>query len=182
MTENNGLTLSELETERLILRPIAKGDVSFLLTHFGHPDVNRWLVDNNPPKTEADAEEIVVFYTSGDDTRNRWIIEIKDEGRPIGTIGFHLWDRAHRRAEVGYDINSAWWRQGIGIEAVQGAVEFGMGPMQLHRIEAFVHIENTGSRKLLERLGFELEGIARQNFFHNGKFHDHWCFAKLADK
>lgn len=170
---------SVLETDRLQLRPMAEGDADFLFSHFGHPDVSRWLVDNDPPATKADAQDIVNFYTSGLETRNRWIIGLKQDRRPIGTVGFHLWEKPHRRAEIGYDLGSAFWRQGIGTEAVRAALQFGFEVMDLHRIEAYVHVENQASRRLLEGLGFVLEGTARENFLQAGKFHDHWCFALL---
>lgn len=168
-----------LETDRCILRPLVTSDTAFLFRHFADERVNRWLVDAPPPKTEADAQAIADFYTDGNATRNRWIIEIKASGEPIGTCGFHVWEREHRRAEIGYDLASASWRQGLGSEAVRAALQFGFGAMALHRVEAFVHVENAASRKLLEGIGFQLEGTARENFFANGRFHDHWCFALL---
>ena len=174
------VTSASIETDRCVLRPIASGDTPFLFKHFSDPAVHRWLVDQEPPTSEAEAQAITDFYVPGDGSRNRWIIELKESAQPIGTVGFHLWDKDHHRAEIGYDLAGTFWRKGFGTEAVRAAVEFGFTTMSLHRIEAFVHVDNQASKKLLEGLGFQLEGTARENYFARGEYHDHWCFACLA--
>jgi [ribosomal protein S5]-alanine N-acetyltransferase len=53
--------------------------------------------------------------------------------------------------------------------------------LRLHRIEAAAQPENIGSVRLLERCGFEREGLARRYLKINGEWQDHLLFALLAD-
>lgn len=58
-------------------------------------------------------------------------------------------------------------------EAVTYAVGFAFKELGLHRIEAGVMPHNKASIRLLEKAGFEKEGIARENVRINGKWEDH---------
>ena len=81
---NISVEFGDIRTDFLLLRPMARDDTEFLLSHFSHPDVSRWLVDNDPPQTLAHAQVITDMYTSGDPTGNRWIIEMQKERQAIG--------------------------------------------------------------------------------------------------
>jgi ribosomal-protein-alanine N-acetyltransferase len=182
MDETPGSPLTTtLETERLLLRPISRDDTAFAAQHFTDPEVNRFMLDDEPTTTAAEAAEIVAFYvdTPGD-SYNRWVLVRKQGGEPIGTCGFHRWNRRHRKAEIGYDLGPAWWGQGYMREAVEAALRHGFGAMGLHRIEALVAPTNVRSSHLLLRLGFAREGLLRDSFFSGGRFHDHELYALLA--
>jgi len=51
--------------------------------------------------------------------------------------------------------------------------------MQLHRVQAEAHGSNTGSIALVQRMGFQFEGIHRENASWNGAFHDLHCYSML---
>ena len=130
------------------------------------------------PREEAQA--IVDFYVSpGPKTYNRWVIVRKADVQAIGTCGFHRWNKQHRRAEIGYDLARSAWRQGFMTEALTAVLEHGFAWMQLNRIEGLVHTENEASIRLLERLGFQKEGLLRQYFRQGDNYHDHWLLALL---
>ena len=115
-----------LETARLLLRPLAAGDLDFIFQHFSDPEVGRDLVDEEPLTTRTEAQAIVDFYVSpGPKTYNRWVIVRKLDRQAIGTCGFHRWSRQHGRAEVGYDLARAAWGQGIMTEALTAVLEHG---------------------------------------------------------
>ena len=88
------------------------------------------------------------------------------DDEPIGTCGFHLWSRAYRRAEVGYEIAPGSWGRGLMTEALGAVLRHGFDRLLLHRVVACVHPDNAASLRLAEarrslqvhqRLG-ELEG------------------------
>jgi ribosomal-protein-alanine N-acetyltransferase len=58
-------------------------------------------------------------------------------------------------------------------EALRAANAYVFGPMRLHRIMANHRPENARSAKLLERLGFVREGLARDYLFIDGAWRDH---------
>lgn len=169
-----------LETKRLLLRPLTGDDLEFVFRHFSDPEVNRYLLDDDPVTTREQARAIIDFYLPpAGKPFNRWVIARKPDGRPIGTCGYHQWQRRHRRAEIGYDLEKASWRQGYATEALRAVLRHGFERMDLNRVEAMVHPENTASVRVLERLGFRKEGLLRQSVCQGNVYHDHWLLALL---
>ena len=169
-----------LETERLILRPLTLEDADFVFQHFSDPAVTQYLMDE-PPLTEyAQAQEIIRFYLEpAGKTYNRWGLVRKSDHQLIGTCGYHKWDKRYFRAEIGYDLSPGFWGQGYMAEALRAVLQNGFERMGLNRIDALVSIENDRSVRLLQQAGFKLEGILRDYFFLDGKFYDHYLFALL---
>jgi ribosomal-protein-alanine N-acetyltransferase len=181
MAEPADLLAVTLESERLLLRPIAREDTPFAVRHFTDPEVNRYMLDDEPVTTAAEAAAIVEFYvTAPGAPYNRWVLLRKADGEPIGTCGYHRWSRQHRKAEIGYDLGPPWQRQGYMGEALGAMLRHGFGPMGLHRVEAMVAVANERSAGLLRRLGFAREGLLRDSSFSGGRFHDHELYALLA--
>ena len=52
----------QLETNRLVLRRLTLKDVDFIFQHFSNPDVNRFLLDDDPVTRREQAEELIQFY------------------------------------------------------------------------------------------------------------------------
>ncbi len=169
-----------LETERLLLRKMTLEDTDFVFQHFSDPAVTQYLMDEPPVTDHAQAQEIIRFYMEPEGkTCNRWGLIRKSDNQPIGTCGYHKWDRRYFRAEIGYDLSPGFWGQGYMTEALRAILSNGFERMGLNRIEALVYIENDRSIQLLKSLGFKQEGILRDYFHLNGKFHDHYIFALL---
>ena len=169
-----------LETERLCLRPLTGNDLEFIYRHFSDPDINRYLLDDEPVTTREQAQAIIDFYLSPPDKPyNRWVITCKPDAHPIGTCGYHKWQKRHHLAEIGYDLGKVSWRQGYMTEALRAALQFGFETMDLNRVEALVYPENEASIRLLERLGFQKEGLLRQSIYQGGVYYDHWLLSLL---
>lgn len=177
---NKANEFPSLETERFRLRPLSPLDLEFMFRHFSDPEVNRYLLDEEPVTTREQAQAIIDFYSlPGRKSYNRWVIVRKTDARPIGTCGYHQWLSTQRRAEIGYDLEKASWRQGIMTEALQAMLRYGFEEMGLNRVEALVYFENHASVRLLERLGFRKEGLLRQYFRRGDTFYDHWLLSLL---
>ncbi|MNE74685.1 putative ribosomal N-acetyltransferase YdaF [compost metagenome] len=102
----------------------------------------------------------------------RWGIELKGMNGIIGTIGFNSWSAKHKRAEIGYELNSRYWHKGYAAEAAASAIAYGFGAMELARIGAVVFTGNDASSALLTRLGFEHEGLLRKYMVQGGIAYD----------
>lgn len=103
----------------------------------------------------------------------RWAITVPDSPTPdklIGTCGFHVWEQVHRRCDIGYELNSAYWGRGYMTEIVHGLVRWCFENLDLHRVQADCTDGNMGSQRVLEKVGFTLEGIWRENCFEHGRF------------
>lgn len=82
---------------------------------------------------------------------------------------------------VGYSIDEKEAGKGFGTEAVQLVTRFAFKKVALHRIEAFVSPRNHGSVKVLEKSGFQHEGLLRKLLYINGVWEDHYLYAMLED-
>lgn len=97
---------------------------------------------------------------------------IDNTNQVVGNCGYHTWWLDHDRAEIGYWLNEQARGKGYMTEALKAIMKYGFESMNLHRIEAMISPENLASRKLVEALGFNLEGKMRENHQFNGKFQD----------
>lgn len=81
--------------------------------------------------------------------------------------------------QLGYTVDHQVTGRGIATELAGAAVEFAFEVLDLHRIEACHMPENKASRRVLEKLGFEQEGLLRQSLKVDGKWADHVLMSKL---
>jgi [ribosomal protein S5]-alanine N-acetyltransferase len=103
-----------------------------------------------------------------------FVFEKGDNKRVIASIGFGGFLRnAANFCYLGYGL--ARDKQGLGYmtESIPAAIQFVFNDLNMHRIMANYMPTNERSGKLLKRLGFTVEGYARDYLFLNGKWQDH---------
>ena len=109
-------------------------------------------------------------------------IFLNDTDELIGDIDFTTVIRdVLQSCYIGYTLDQAHNGKGIMTEAVKLAVEYAFAVLGLHRIAAGVMPRNIGSLRVLEKAGFESEGIARKNVKINGKWEDH-CVLSIINE
>lgn len=162
-----------LETERLRLRRMTFDDAAAFVRLYTDPEVGRFLIIDPPCVTLDDGRWWVNWWNDHfiHQRAMRWAITVKDgPDEMIGTCGFHFWSREHRRTDIGYDLQSAYWRQGYITEAAHTLIGWCFENLDLHRVQADCTAGNIGSERVLEKLGFTLEGTWRENIFEHGHF------------
>jgi ribosomal-protein-alanine N-acetyltransferase len=161
-----------LETERLRLRQITHADAEALIGIFGNPEVLRYISDDPPCKTREEAIHMIDWMHSWFDQKGglRWGIALCNDDKMIGTCGFHFLSREHRRCDIGYDLQPAYWGRGYITEATHAMVRWCFENLDLHRIQADCTAGNIGSERVLEKVGFTHEGTWRENCFEHGRF------------
>ncbi|AES93700.1 uncharacterized N-acetyltransferase p20 [Medicago truncatula] len=92
-----------------------------------------------------------------------------------------LYDKSRNRcAEIGYVLASKYWGKGIATCAVKQMVKVAFSEFQsLERLQALVDMDNVGSQKVLEKVGFQKEGLLRKYVFFKGKSRDMIMFSLL---
>lgn len=81
---------------------------------------------------------------------------------------------------LGYWMGERHAGRGHMTEAVRGALRFAFSELALHRVEAACLPNNEPSKRLLERVGFQHEGMARAYLRINGSWADHLLYAALS--
>lgn len=102
---------------------------------------------------------------------------IFDETIHIGNIVLKGLSSHHQHAELGYVIGeTSYWGKGIASHAIAKMIEIGKTEFNLNRLYAGLASGNIGSRKVLEKNGFVLEGTRKQHLFYGGDFFDQLDF------
>ncbi|PHA02552.1 GNAT family N-acetyltransferase [Bacillus pseudomycoides] len=162
-----------IETERLILRELIEDDAQGILNCFSNEDVLRHYGQN--PLTDIEQVKNIIRNFSNNYKEKRgikWGIERKETEEMIGTIGFHDWSSEHKRAEIAYALLPEHWGKGYATEAVLKVISYGFHELELTRIGAVVFTENKASNVLLEKLGFQKEGVLRNYMYQNNVAYD----------
>jgi len=105
-----------------------------------------------------------------------WIFKKEDEKfeKTIGAISFNNIVRGcFQSCHMGYKLDKDEVNKGYMTEALAAAIDFAFQELELHRLEANVIPHNRASLKVLEKLGFYNEGIAKKYLKINGKWQDH---------
>ena len=97
-------------------------------------------------------------------------VELAQTGELIGDCSFHCPKADPVQAEIGYLIGRNWWRQGNATEAVSALVSWLIEVERKQRIFATIDARNTGSRRVLERLGFARDPKLDRMGWCKGKF------------
>lgn len=172
-----------LTTNRLFLRQIQPEDAEALFAIFSDKEVMKF--HGNPAhQTLDDTHEWIERLQSRYSKREgiRWGITLQGQDRVIGTCSFHRFDEGYHRVETGYELNRAFWGQGIMVEAMSAVLTYGFAELGLQRIEAVIDIVNERSKSLLLKLGFTYEGNLRQRFFFQDHFEDEHYFGLLKEE
>lgn len=162
------------------LRPWRMEDASVIVPYADDPLVAQNLRDVFPtPYTLADAEGFVrsCIEQEGEGQLCRAILV---DGRAVGSIALFLGEDVYRRsAELGYWLGRPFWRQGIMTAAVKEMCGLGFEVWDIVRIHAEPYARNAGSRGVLEKAGFTLEGVLQNSVYKNGKILDSCIYARL---
>jgi len=159
-------------------------DTEFYFRHFNNEKIVEGCCFPGPKSLEAAKEELERFCIKPfkEDRGVRWGIVMKGDDKLIGTCGYYDWIKTTRRAEIGYDLDPAYWGQGIMTEALRAVLKYGFEEMKLNRIQATIDSKNIRSMRLARRLGFKKEGVLRQRSFFNGQFRDDVCLSLLKEE
>ncbi len=163
----------------VILRPFSEGDVATMVAAGNDADVYANMMDAFPhPLTEEGALEFI--RTRGGSDGKEKILAIEWNDVHVGNIGLHPQSDVFRfSAEIGYFVGKSYWGKGIATEAVRQMVQIGFNEMRLRRIWAGVYAFNESSMRVLEKVGFQKEGVARQAVFKNGEFCDQHIYSVI---
>jgi [ribosomal protein S5]-alanine N-acetyltransferase len=166
------ISFPNLETERLWLRQATQEDAEAVFAIFSDPNVTQFHdldTFNHLNQAIGVIERRAKGFESGYGIR--WGIARKSDNYLIGSCGF-TWDRQANAAEVGYELASQFWRQGIMSEALRAILNYGFEIRGVQFVIAQIMLENMASRRLLENLGFQSQGILKERGFWKGKHHD----------
>jgi [ribosomal protein S5]-alanine N-acetyltransferase len=170
-------------TRRLALRPARMRDAQDMYEYSKDPEVALhvlWDAHRSIRETRSVLRRMIRDYRYAPPFT--YVIELKEEGRVIGTIGLMNFTRVNRSAEVGYSLSRAYWNRGLMTEALGGMLKYCFEGLRLNRVEAQHEVENPASGAVMRHAGMKREGTLRKRIFNKGQYHDMELYAILKEE
>jgi [ribosomal protein S5]-alanine N-acetyltransferase len=182
--------LLPIETQRLVLRLLEPEEAGLMV---------QYVTDNRDHLTPWEPLRLEGFFQ-----QELWVRELKSrhaqffkgeglrlvifskqalDGPVIGLINFtDIMRGVFQACFLGYSIHFKFEGMGIMYEALEASIAYMFETFKLHRIMANYMPRNERSGHLLKKLGFQVEGYARDYLKVNGKWEDHILTAKIRNE
>jgi [ribosomal protein S5]-alanine N-acetyltransferase len=173
------LATPTLRTARLVLRPFDEADGEDLWALQSDAEVLRYW--DAPPWTDRARVEVFLARSRAmaeEGTGVRLVLE-SDSGAFLGWCALNAWNPTYRSASITYCLARTAWGQGYATEAGRGLLGWAFAALDLNRVQAEADTRNAASRRVLEKLGFTLEGTLREDCVVDGVVSDSWVFGLL---
>jgi len=169
-----------VEGKLIDLREINRDDMKNKVRWFNDPQVNRTLI----LEEKLELQKTLKWFDEhiSNEARREFIVESK-KGESIGITGLVHINRKHNTAECYCIIGEkAFWGKGVGTEAHELLFDWGFKNLNLHKIWADIRKENIAIIKVIEKLGFKVEGTLREERLIEGKRMDVVRIGVLRDE
>ncbi|HHV60912.1 MAG TPA: GNAT family N-acetyltransferase [Clostridiaceae bacterium] len=181
----NHIGTQTIETDRLILRKFMMGDAQNMFDNWANDHqvtkYLQWKPHENIEVTKNILENWVKSYEQPD--RYNWGIVYKENMQVIGSIAIVSFSNMHEWCEIGYCLSRNYWNTGIMTEALKVVIKFCFTKIGFNRVQAFHHVENTASGKVMLKAGMKYEGRLRQYHVNTqGVFVDCDMYSILKDE
>jgi ribosomal-protein-serine acetyltransferase len=171
-------------SERTLLSPIDPSDGAELweVIEGSRWHLERWLpwvpFNNTPEASHRYANACANDWDAG--RAVRFGIRDRQSGALLGVVGLDSCVHLHRSCELGYWLRRDASGRGLMTEAANECVRFAFTRLGVHRIRCAAATENHASLRVIGRLNFKLEGIARQAEYVGSRWVDHAVFSRLS--
>ncbi len=174
---------SPIEAQRVVLTPIdpADGPELWEAIEASRWHLEQWLpwvpFNNTEDASQRYADACAADWDAG--RAARFGIRSRQDRRLMGVVGLDACVHMHLSCELGYWLRRDVTGRGLMTEAAKACVHFALERMCAHRVRCAAATDNYQSLRVIGRLGFRFEGIARQAEYVGSRWVDHAIFAKL---
>lgn len=161
----------ELYTDRLKLRSLKREDWPEFLALHQDPVINKFV--NRSDDLEVIKEKFEHRLAPWSFESGSWLLLVIEEvktGKFIGYTGLYCSSLECLHAEVGYMLTQGGQKQGYATESLEAVIDWACLRYNVHKFIGLCAKDNTASQKVLEKNGFKLEGVLRDNY----KLDDRW--------
>lgn len=172
--------MATIYTKRLVLRKLRRTDLDDFFEYCSDPKVgpnSGWQ-----PHTDKRHSRFVLRENF---LNNNFAWGIIFEEKLIGTVSVDN-DRKrmnNRVMSIGYSLSSKYWGRGIMSEAAAAVIEYMFDTYELDGISVYCYPENARSRRVIEKCGFEYEGLQHMaQIRFDGRVMDNLCFLLTEER
>ncbi|WP_459209338.1 GNAT family N-acetyltransferase [Aquimarina rhabdastrellae] len=162
-------------TERLDIRKLQSTDIDSFYDMQRNPKVMQYI-KKHMNRLESEKELARFISYDKDETKffNIWAVTRKDDHEFIGICGVYKNDKSE--FEIAYRLRELYWKKGYGREIATSLIRYCFDELKLNELTAYVHKENKGSVRILEK---EMQFIEE---FYDDKTHFYERVYKLKRK
>lgn len=146
----------EIRTQRLVLKPL---ELEYLQTtfHYTSDIENTRYMTNLPNETIEEVREFILSAETEWQKESPSFYEfvILLDNTHIGAVNLSL-DESRSTGELGWILDKRYWKKGYGYEAAQAVLNYAIETLGIHHFVAHCDSENTGSFRIMEKLGMHL--------------------------
>lgn len=161
-----------IQGKKLFFRPVEEEDLETLRGWLNDPSISDLVVGWSFPVSRA--EQQAWFQASlADRSTRRFVVESPEDG-VVGLTGLWQIDWHDRRALTALKLGAAETRgRGLGTDAILTMMSYAFYEVGLNRLWSDILTHNTASYKAyVEKCGWRVEGVLRQQVYRHGGFHD----------
>ena len=177
-----GFEQIELVGDKVRLRPIREADAEDAYRLFTDDRVFSQMAGESSGSLDEQRE----FYRGRAErlrTGESYSLAIEEVARPGLIGGISAYPRLHpQQIDIGYWLGVPYWNKGYVTEAVRLVCHFSFVYLDAARAYATVFVGNIGSRRVLEKNGFSVDGTLRSHVFKGGQFVDSWFLTLLRSE
>lgn len=172
-----------IETNRLLLRQIEPSDWAFFYGLEKDVSIQQYVSDINAD--EKIRERFESRLPAWDKTYPQWlclVIILKETGERVGVSGFFPEWEPYQQAEVGFMLAAGFHGKGYGKESLIAVLDYAFNDLSFHKVKATVTEGNDASCGLLKKVGFQQEGIIRDNYKIQGIWKNDIVFGMFGNE
>lgn len=172
-------------TDRLILKVLNQNDANKVLDFYIR---NKDFFEEFEPRTSnfytLAFQKAALSYENSLMIKSKalryYVFEQCNPDKIIGTVSFsNIIRGSFMSCQLGYKFDQLFLRRGYATEALDQCIYIIFHDYKLHRIEAYIKPSNLPSIHLIEKFGFQYEGIAYQSIKIRDKWEDHFRYARI---
>ena len=164
--------LPVLRGSTITLRELELRDAPSLLAMLNAEEVARFI---SPPPTTVEGFERFITWAQEQRQKGEYVcFAVVPHGMSVavGLFQVRRIDADFGTAEWGFALGSAYWGTGMFVEGGRMTVDFAIGTLGVHRLEARAAVANGRGNGALRKIGATQEGVLRQSFLRGGKYLD----------
>lgn len=169
-----------IDLGEIMLRPLDTSDVEALYHFRNDPSITSQLGGFSSGYSRRDLEDWMESHGKRTD-EVLWAIALSETDECIGHVGLYRINHRIGTSELAIVIGSSQYQgRGLGKAVTQRMIRYGFDELRLNKISLSVLSTNKRASQLYESLGFEVEGVLKNEQFRNGKYVDVILMALFA--
>ena len=154
-----------IKGNKIFLKQLGKEDVEYLVRYTNNPELNKYSGPYMASTVEG-AHKYIDNCNKGIEEKKSFRFGIYENPHQIvGVIGFFDLDDELKKGEVGFWVAKEYWGNGYATEALNLITKYIFEELSFHRIYAFFHEKNSAVAKVLEKCGYEKEGVLKDSLY-----------------